>query len=98
MPQTPQKTQPKLVVPLDADNKAKVQQILKELGLSQAQVVKALWKEIERTGRVPLSFDLNDAREPTSEERRALDDYFERRKDPNYTSTSFEDALAEEED
>jgi addiction module RelB/DinJ family antitoxin len=60
---TPPKTKSQLIVPLDTDLKLKVKNILEELGLNQSQVIVSFFKEIARTNKVPLSFDLNDSDE-----------------------------------
>jgi len=65
-----------LVVPLDPKLKKVVQSILAELGLNQSQLVTSLYKEVARTRKIPLSFDLTDewanAREATPEEAKAI--------------------------
>jgi addiction module RelB/DinJ family antitoxin len=72
----PAKTTKNLVVPLDANLKSQVKDILDQLGLNQSQIVVALFKEIARTKRIPLSFDLNDprVRQATPQEARAIEE------------------------
>ncbi len=53
-------TKSQLIIPLDKNLKSEVKVILEELGLNQSQVVVSLFKQIARTKKVPLSFDLND--------------------------------------
>ena len=66
-----------LVVPMDPELKKVVQAILAELGLNQSQLVVGMFKEVARTRKVPLSFDLNDkwsnARQATIEEAQAIE-------------------------
>ena len=72
----PAKKTSNLVVPLDPKLKKIVQLILAELGLNQSQLVTSLYKEVARTRKIPLSFDLKDewvnAREATPEEAKAI--------------------------
>lgn len=66
-----------LVIPIDAEIKEQVKYILAELGLNQSQVVNALFREIARTKRVPLSFDLNQkSSNLTQIEQKILDEYY----------------------
>ena len=66
-----------LVIPIDAEIKEQVKYILTELGLNQSQVVNALFREIARTKRVPLSFDLNQkSSNLTPIEQKILDEYY----------------------
>jgi addiction module RelB/DinJ family antitoxin len=53
-------TKSQVIIPVDKNLKSEVKAILAELGLNQSQVVISLFKQIVRTGKVPLSFDLND--------------------------------------
>jgi addiction module RelB/DinJ family antitoxin len=69
------KTTKNLVVPIESELKKNVQEILDALGLNQSQIVVAFFKEIARTRKVPLSFNLNDAREPTSQEKLAIEEF-----------------------
>jgi addiction module RelB/DinJ family antitoxin len=84
-----------LVVPLESNLKDEVKEILTELGLNQSQVVSALYKEIARTKRVPLSFDLNDSRNPNNEEQAAITDFLARRKQPGYKTYDIQEVLNE---
>ncbi|MBC7471695.1 MAG: type II toxin-antitoxin system RelB/DinJ family antitoxin [candidate division SR1 bacterium] len=84
-----------LVVPIETHLKDEVKAILVRLGLNQSQVVSALYKEIARTKKVPLSFDLNDTREPDSEELVAINNFLARRKSENYNTHSLADVISE---
>jgi addiction module RelB/DinJ family antitoxin len=84
-----------LVVPLESNLKDEVKEILTELGLNQSQVVSALYKEIARTKKVPLSFDLNDSRNPNKEEQAAIEDFLARRKQPGYKTYDLQEVLDE---
>lgn len=84
-----------LVVPIETHLKDEVKAILARLGLNQSQVVAALYKEIARTKKIPLSFDLNDSREPDEEELVAINDFLARRKSKNYKTHPLADVLSE---
>jgi addiction module RelB/DinJ family antitoxin len=74
---TTKKKTSNLVVPIDTDLKKQVQTILNSVGLNQSQLVNALFLEIVRTHKIPLSFDLNDnwanTRKATIEEAEAIE-------------------------
>jgi antitoxin component of RelBE/YafQ-DinJ toxin-antitoxin module len=85
-----------LVVSLDSELKSEVKSILEELGLNQSMVVAALYKEISRTKKVPLSFDLNDNyRYPTKSEIPAIEDYESRVSKGETAYTKLNDFLKE---
>jgi antitoxin component of RelBE/YafQ-DinJ toxin-antitoxin module len=84
-----------LVVPLEIGLKNDVKSILHELGLNQSQVVSALYKQISRTRKVPLSFDLNDSRNPTKEESQAIEEFLNRKAKKDYKTTTLAQTLKE---
>jgi addiction module RelB/DinJ family antitoxin len=84
-----------LVVPIETHLKDEVKAILVRLGLNQSQVVSALYKEIARTKKIPLSFDLNDTRETDAEELVAINDFLTRRKSKNYKTHTLNDVVSE---
>jgi antitoxin component of RelBE/YafQ-DinJ toxin-antitoxin module len=63
------------------------------MGLNQCQVVSALYKEIARTRKVPLSFDLNDARETDTQEKKAIDQFLKNRKKSNYKTLKLSEII-----
>lgn len=65
MSPTFQEPQSEILVSFDRKSNANVQKILEELSLSPVQVVQAFWREIERTGRVPIPFASDDIRKNT---------------------------------
>ncbi len=85
----------KLTIALDKDLKDQVREILESLGLNQSQAVIAFFKEIVRTGKVPLSFDTNDVwREPTRAETQLFDDFDDRLASDKVKTKPFQELLS----
>jgi antitoxin component of RelBE/YafQ-DinJ toxin-antitoxin module len=93
-----------LVIPINTDLKNKVKSVLDKLGFTQAGFIKAIYAEVARTGKLPLSLNSNDDvdyalegnwREPTEDERKAIEDFEKREKEGKAKFTTLEDLKKE---